>query len=195
MGFFDKKTTKNTVTNDYAYDQSTTVVDNTVDNSDRSLTFEDHADNSFRVDQVDNSDNSIDYSDSSQSSLSDYSDNSFSAHLVDMSGSSNSGNSTTSTSNTTNITDGGAFSLVNNLISKVLDSNVKMIDLVGLNSKAAMQSANDLASKGIDGAFSIKAGEQVAFGSAKTQSEMMSTVFKVAAVAGAAFVASKVFKR
>ncbi|HCS65467.1 MAG TPA: hypothetical protein DIW64_16155 [Cellvibrio sp.] len=236
MGFFDKKTTKNTTTNDYAYDQSTTFVDNTVDNSDRSFTdnsdrsftdnannsmnlsqsdnsdnsftdysdrsFADYSDQSFRVDQKDSSDNSMRFADSSTktSTLSDYSDNSFSASLTDLTKASNSGNTSvsnstsSSTSNNTNITDGGAFAVVNNLVSKVFDNNKTLIDLVGLNSKTALQGANDLASSGLSAAMNIKAGEQVSVSNAESKNALLETVLKIAAVGGLSYVAIKAMK-
>jgi hypothetical protein len=183
------------------------------DNSDNSLNFADYsdrsfydnADNSFRVDMYDSSEQS--YSDSSVSTLSDYSDNSLTVAMTDNTGSTNSGNSnfsnsesysssTTHNTNTnTNITDGGAFSIVNNLVGKVLDSQKSMIDLVGLSSSKALQSANDLAQRGIDGAMNIKAGEQVSMNDNKTKTEIAKTVLQVAAVGGAVYVGSRMLKR
>lgn len=170
------------------------------DNSDRSFT--DNADNSFRVDMTDSSTQS--YADSSfkNTELTDYSDNSLRVDMTDNTGSTNSGNTTSSyssssnTSNTsnTNITDGGAFAVVNNLLSKVMDSQTNMINLVGLSSKSALQSANDLAARGIEGAMNIKAGEQVSMSDNNTKAEIAKTVLQVAAVGGAVYLGSRLLK-
>lgn len=219
MGLFDKKNVKNTTTNDYTTNNSTTFVDNTVDYSDRSYTYEDssdrsftdNADNSLNLHQEDNSDNSLSFDDSSShensgnTSLSDYSDNSLTVAMTDNTGSSNSGNSsfsnsesfssTSTTNNNTNVTDGGAFNVVNTLVSKVLDSQQSMINLVGLSSKSALQSANDLASRGIDGAMNIKAGEQISMNNNKAKTELAQTALKIAAIGGAVYVGARFLKR
>lgn len=151
-------------------------------------------DNSFTVEQSDSSDHSIEVDDSSQTTttLSDYSDQSFSANLTDFSGSTNSGNATTTTNSTTNITDGGAFAVVNNLVAKVFDNNKSLIDMVGLNSKNALQGANDLAASGLTAAMNIKAGEQI---SKSERTAMLETGLKIAAVGGLAYVAARAIKR
>ncbi len=198
MGLFDKKSSKNTTTNDYAYDYSVTSVDNTVNNSDNRITdnsdrsFTDNADNSFRVDQTDNSDNS--YRNSSTNSLSDYSDNSLKVDMVDNSGSSNSGNSSysTSSSTTTNITDGGAFNMVSGVFSKLLDSQNKFIDMVGLNQKETLSKSNDLVGRSLDAAMAIKKTE-IQGEAVSGISEIATNGLKIVAVVGMAYAATKIW--
>jgi hypothetical protein len=168
-------------------------------------------DNSLSVDMTDNSDNS--FSDLRDQSLSvrmddsstntsnqidnsirmDESDNSLKVDMTDLSGSTNSGNTTTdnsyksdyksTVSNTTNVTDGGAF--------KLLESSFgKMIDVVGLSQKNTLSGANDLASRSIDAAMSVKRVE-VSGGSIDPQ--LAKTGMMVAGAVGLAFAATKMW--
>lgn len=202
MGFFDKKTKNSTVNNDYAYDQSTHITDQSYNDVDNSIysnyetQFSDNSDNSLNVDMTDDSESY--YSDSSSRNLTDYSDNSLKVDMQDNTGSTNSGNSSSSYSTssnkttTTNITDGGAFSVVGSLIARAFDSQNKMIDMVGLNQSKTLAASNDLASRSLDASMAIKKSE-IDGETSTSVASMASGALKVVAVAGAVYAATKIW--
>lgn len=122
-------------------------------------------------------------------SYSDDSDNSFNLDLVD--------ESDNSVDNSiSNVTDGGAFDLVDNLGYKLIEtlgeSQRETLGAVNELLGRQMDASTNLARQSLDGAMSIKAGQTITEPANQTTREMVNAGVKIAAVAGAAYAASKV---
>lgn len=160
MGLFSSSS-KNTTN---AYDQSqTSTINESVSGGDTDLDNSIFARNSD-FSSVDNStafaDNS--YNDSSvRTASTDNRDSSNNSFNLDLSGSDYSQQSTS----TTNITDGGAFSMINGVMGKVIDSlsgnQNKLVELVGLSQKSSLSASNDLVSRSMDAAATNKTVAEV----------------------------------
>lgn len=117
------------------------------------------------------------YVDESESNFTDDSDNSFNLDLED-----NSDHSIDSS--VTNITDGEAFQLVENF-------GIKFLDTLGESQSEILNGANDLASRSLDAAFSIKAGQAINEPVSNNLKELTKAGVTVAGVGAAVYLGSK----
>lgn len=158
MGLFSTSS-KNTTN---AYDQSESTTYNTSlaggdsDVSDSIVATHSNlstVDNSLALSMADNS-----YNDSStRTSSTDNRDSSNNSFNLNTSGSDYSQQSTTNITST----DGGSFSMVSNVMGKMIDSLTgnqnKLIDLVGLSQNSTLSASNNLVSRSMDSAKSVEA--------------------------------------
>lgn len=117
------------------------------------------------------------------SAFEDHSDNSLDVNLEDSSDRSVRITDDHSVDNRV-ITDGGAFDLVG-----------KLIDTLGESQKETLNAANNLASRSLDGAMSIKAGQTITEPANQTMRELAKTGTVVAGIGAAAYVATKMWGR